>query len=226
MDNKEYYEEKELPIPEKGEVVLANWLFKAVILALVPASILIYRSRVLSLSAFELIKKHTDNKGVAYNRCIQLMNNFFIFSGLRSKRYIEYIEFKKANRSAWGKTSETASIACILLWVFIRVWQAPIQDFILPQYYLILNATLLFQKQTLFVIKLGLFAPVFCISLLCKSCFCKKRGRQSDFWRDLGLDPVITEGFEPDLNQSSMQMPNCSMEQRSEVFGRNYARAH
>lgn len=71
LDNKEYYEEAQIPIPSKDQVVLANWLFKGIIVALVPASLLIYRARLCTLHAFVMIKKHQGNKkGVAYNRCV------------------------------------------------------------------------------------------------------------------------------------------------------------
>lgn len=121
------------------------------------------------------------------------MNYFFILCRLSGENYIEFIEFKNKNRGNWSVTSETASIVCILVWTFIRVMHSPVQDFVLPEYYLVFNALILFQKQTLFVIKIVLFGPVFLINVLCKKCSCKKPKNpiSTDYWRELGLDPVI-----------------------------------
>ena len=55
----------------RSEVHFTTWLVKLMILAVTPASILIYRSRILSLHAFLTVKQHQGlRRGVAYNRCL------------------------------------------------------------------------------------------------------------------------------------------------------------
>jgi hypothetical protein len=98
-------------------------MLKVVILLFIPASVLVFRSRLLTVKAFVDIKKNQGNRsGIAYSRFVQLMNNLFFLSGLRNKNYIEYIEFRNLNRGKWEKTAETATIGFTLFWLFIRVW--------------------------------------------------------------------------------------------------------
>jgi hypothetical protein len=42
----------------KAEVIFTVYLVKVIIIAILPASILIYRSRLLNLHAFAIVKKH------------------------------------------------------------------------------------------------------------------------------------------------------------------------
>ena len=62
-------------IPSKHEIMFHNWISKGVIIAVLPACFFIYRSRLLSLTAFKNIKMHQGRrKGIAYNQTIQVMN--------------------------------------------------------------------------------------------------------------------------------------------------------
>lgn len=78
LDNQEFYEAEGIAMPSKSNIVFSTWSFKFTIILMVPFSILIAFSRLISLHAFVTIKQHTGHrKGVAYNRGIQLMNIFF-----------------------------------------------------------------------------------------------------------------------------------------------------
>lgn len=52
--------EKDIEDPEysKTEIYLAFYILKITVLSVIPASLLIYRSRLLSLQAFKTMKKH------------------------------------------------------------------------------------------------------------------------------------------------------------------------
>lgn len=80
----------------QAEIYFASYVLKASVLAVFPAAILIYRSRLLQLQAFTTLKKHQGaREGVAYNQCLSLLDYVFCLSRLRKKPYIEYIVFKK-----------------------------------------------------------------------------------------------------------------------------------
>ena len=86
-------------IPSKHEIMFHNWISKGVIIAVLPACFFIYRSRLLSLTAFKNIKMHQGRrKGIAYNQTIQVMNNMFLLSRLRDLNYIQYITFKNRRK--------------------------------------------------------------------------------------------------------------------------------
>lgn len=52
-----YEEEKILP-PTQREMIVLVWLFRGVLLAVLPCSVYMYRSRLLSLIVFTNIKMH------------------------------------------------------------------------------------------------------------------------------------------------------------------------
>ena len=55
----------------KFEITIANWFMKINVFMVLPASIFIYRSSLLSFKAFTSLKKHNiDRKGVAYSPCL------------------------------------------------------------------------------------------------------------------------------------------------------------
>ena len=45
-------------IPSERQVVILTWLFRGVIIAVLPSAFLVYRSRTVSLLAFQAIKMH------------------------------------------------------------------------------------------------------------------------------------------------------------------------
>ena len=57
LDRIEEFKENQIP-PTESEIAGASYLFKALLFAFVPATLLIYRSRLLTLRAFVDIKKH------------------------------------------------------------------------------------------------------------------------------------------------------------------------
>ena len=62
----------EEPTYSKHEIVFTNYFIKFLVIAVLPASVLIYRSRLLTLQAFVMLKKHQGNRqGLAYNPCLQ-----------------------------------------------------------------------------------------------------------------------------------------------------------
>ena len=150
------------------------WFFRAVILAVLPASFLIYRSRLLTLTAFKYIKMHqSDREGLAYKKSIKILNYFFIFPTLRKMDYMAYISYKLMNRDRYEIRGETLSSIIMLLVVFFRLWNTEIEPFILPWEYLMLISMLLFQRQGVFLIKVTVFIPVSIIYAF-TNCFCRR----------------------------------------------------
>ena len=87
------------PTYSKHEIVFTNYFIKFLVIAVLPASVLIYRSRLLTLQAFVTLKKHQGNRqGLAYNRCLQQLDKLFCLSRLQKKNYIQYIMYKNKNR--------------------------------------------------------------------------------------------------------------------------------
>ena len=99
------------------------WLFRGVIIAILPSACLIYRSRLLSMVAFKSIKMHQGHReGVAYSRWIEVLNYLFIVSHLRKLNYIDYITFKNRNKYAYERLGEFSAALIILLVLFFRLW--------------------------------------------------------------------------------------------------------
>ena len=122
------YEEDTLP--SKAQVRFLTWVFRAVILAILPSAVFIYRSRLLSMVAFKRIKMHQGHReGIAYSRWIEVLNYLFIVSGLRKLNYIEYITFKNKNKYAYELLGETSAYIILLLVIFFRSWNSQIEPF-------------------------------------------------------------------------------------------------
>ena len=58
LDQIDMYEEKGQVPPTQREMIVLVWLFRGVLMAVVPSSVYIYRSRLLSLTVFTNIKMH------------------------------------------------------------------------------------------------------------------------------------------------------------------------
>mmetsp|Transcript_15920 Transcript_15920/g.20106 ORF Transcript_15920/g.20106 Transcript_15920/m.20106 type:complete len:89 (+) Transcript_15920:968-1234(+) len=87
--------EEDTNVYSKKEIFFIFYLVKGLIIAVIPAAILIYRSRLLSLHAFVEIKKHSGRRqGIAYNKCLQVMDAMFCLTRLREKSYIEFIMYR------------------------------------------------------------------------------------------------------------------------------------
>ena len=191
----------------QAEIYFASYVVKGSVLAVFPAAILIYRSRLLELQTFTTLKKHQGSReGVAYNRCLSLLDYVFCLSRLRQKNYIAYIVFKKRYGARRQKSAEKASVWIILMWFFIMFYYAGLNEFFLTPYYTTQVLMLLFQKITLFIIKMVCFPITFSLYMLfmclcTNNCRCKGHSDRTmakfygqveiDFHRNLGLDPVI-----------------------------------
>ena len=60
LDNIENYEGK--TPPTEREILVLVWLFRMVLLAVIPSSIYIYRARLISLQVFTNIKMHQGHR--------------------------------------------------------------------------------------------------------------------------------------------------------------------
>ena len=88
-----YDESKRLPPPTLTELAWLSILFRIVIVCVYPASLVIYRSRLLNLHAFIMIKKDRESgrngeHSKAYNRRRQLLHIFFCCFPERKLNYI------------------------------------------------------------------------------------------------------------------------------------------
>ena len=115
------------------------------VIGVLPASLMIYFSRLLTLQAFLMLKKHQGGrKGVAYNRCIQQLDKLFFLSRLRKLNYIEFLLFRTKNRSTREKWGDTAAITIICVLLFIQFYFNEISAFIVEPIYLIFIMSLVF----------------------------------------------------------------------------------
>ena len=158
----------------KLEIKVSNIVTKIAIVCVVPATVLIYRSRLLTLQAFQVLKKHQgERKGVAYNRCLQILDIMFCCTSLRTLNYIEYIKIRRKYSQKWGKQAETASVTILVIWISIQYYYDNIEEFSVPRSYLILLLMLLLQKIGMFFLKLALFPvcylayAIICVCLRC-----------------------------------------------------------
>lgn len=77
-------EEDAQPVYSKSEIKSTIIGLKISIFAVLIAVILIYRSRLVTLRALVIVKKHQGTRdGVAYNKCIQLCDFIFCLSRMR-----------------------------------------------------------------------------------------------------------------------------------------------
>lgn len=72
-------------------------------------------------------------------------------------------------------TGEYAAYIILFLIIFFRIWNHIIEPFVLPWEYIIVISMLLFQKQVMFLLKVGLFLPT-SIILTFVTC-CRHMGR-------------------------------------------------
>ena len=163
------------PPPTKDELVFLVWLFRGMIICVLPSVFLIYRSRLLVLKAFQLIKMHKGGRtGVAYIKAISWMNYLFCLSRIRVLDYDKYILYKAKNKHSYERLGEYSAATIILLILFFRLWNTEMTEFILPWSYLILISLLLFQKFVIFILKAVLFLPVWAIVSLYQCIFVRK----------------------------------------------------
>lgn len=159
------------PTPSKRELFFLTWLFRGVLLFVLPSAALIYRSRLLSMTVFKHIKMHKGKRtGIAYSKSIELLNYLFCRSRLRKLNYVNYITFRNKNKHAYERAGEMAAAIVLILIIFFRVWSAEIDPFILPWSYFCLIMLLLFQKLTLFFLKVSLFLPTLLVALIYQKC--------------------------------------------------------
>ena len=146
----------------KREVYVASWLIKGSVLFVIPACLLIYRSRLVQLQAFTTLKKHQGMRtGVAYNPCLQALDYLFCLSRLRKKNYIDYIVYMRKNKENRSKVAEKASLWILGIWLFIQFYYNDLHDLFLTPLYMLQVLLLLFQKFALFLIKIILFPFIF-----------------------------------------------------------------
>jgi len=170
----------------KREVVFTTYLVKLIILAAFPASILIYRSKLLSFQAFLIIKKHQGRReGVAYNRCLHYLDLLFCLSRLRRKNYIEYVNFRSIHRSEFAVQAHKAFFVILILWVGVIYYFSDVNfaEFFLPVEYVGILIMLLFQRAFMFVLKVTIFWPcygfyAFAVFTFKNRCKCKKKRRE------------------------------------------------
>ena len=159
------------------EVYVASWLVKGSVLFVIPACLLIYRSRLIQLQAFTTMKKHQGvREGVAYNRCLQSLDSVFCLSRLRKKNYIEYIVYMRKNMASRSKVAEKASLWILGIWLFIQFYYTELHDIFLTPLYMLQVFLLLFQKFALFLIKMILFPFIFGFYALVQ-CVCYNKCR-------------------------------------------------
>ena len=161
----EKYEGK--PTPSKRELFFLTWLFRGVLLFVLPSAALIYRSRLISMAVFKKIKMHKGKReGIAYSKSIEVLNYFFCRSRLRKLSYVDYITFRNKNKNSYELLGDTATVIVLIIIIFFRFWSAEIDPFILPWSYFCLIMALLFQKLALFCLKLSLFLPTLLLALI------------------------------------------------------------
>ncbi len=187
-DYLEEYEKSQIEDPDEEhkfserEVVFTVYLFKAIIIFVLPASILIYRQRLLGLHAFMIVKKHEGRrKGLAYNNWLAVSNRLFCLTSMQNKNYMEYIIYRNENNQRYGKQAETASFTILVLNLSLFYYYASINlnEFFMPLEYMLVLFSLLFQRGFIFILKIAIFWPCYAIYLLAvcgsKSKCCKKR---------------------------------------------------
>ena len=163
-ENEEYFRESNQTPPSLNELAILSIVFRLVIICVVPASMYIYRSRLVTLDAFLTIKKDRGSKqgnSIVYNRSAHFMHIFFLCSRQRKLNYVEYVQFRNLKRDEYEVTGDYATVAVIFLIVFFYLWNETIDEFKLPWYYIFLICLLLAQKQVTFVIKMFFFFPVY-----------------------------------------------------------------
>ena len=121
-------------------------------------------------------------------------------------------------------TGEYAAYIILFLIIFFRIWNHIIEPFVLPWEYILIISMLLFQKQFMFIAKIGIFIPtsiIFAIVTCCKNMGRSKRKHNSsdasqyssqlasgessmnrgqkiasDWRNNLGLDTLVREPIE------------------------------
>ena len=151
MSDEDDNDDELLPAPTEKEVQWLSILFRIVIVCVAPCALVIYRSRLLNLHAFTLIKKAKESRviehrGIVYNRMRKLLHIFFCCFPERKLNYIEYVQFKNKNKRRYELWGEVMNIIVVLLIVFFHLWNKQIEEFKLPWYYLLLICLLLAQK--------------------------------------------------------------------------------
>lgn len=136
-----------------------------------PAAIFIYRSRLLTLESFLVIKKErrVGKDGVTNSSSSRLLHILFCCSRLRKLNYIEFVQFRNKNMHKYALLAEITTAAVILLTVFFYFWNETIDEFFLPWYYLYLICMTLFQKFFTFIFKMVAFFPVYFLTRFCSS---------------------------------------------------------
>ena len=114
--------------------------------------------------------------GVAYNRCLQSLDYIFCCSRLRKKNYIEYIVFVRKYSGSRSKGAEKASIWILCIWFFIQFYYKDLHDLLLTPMYLVQILMLLFQRVSLFMVKVILFPLIFGLYMMWQ-CICHNRCR-------------------------------------------------
>ena len=134
----------------KFEITMANYFVKFLVTMVLPASVLVYRSRILGLNTFVSLKKHQGAKhkvhleGVAYNPCLQWCGYLFCCSNLRKMNYIEYITYKSKHLDSRQILSDKAAFYIFFSWLIIQSYYHDINDFFLAPLYMWLLVMLLF----------------------------------------------------------------------------------
>ena len=130
------------PPYSQSEIVFASMMLKTIILAALPVTLLIYRSRLTTLQAFILLKLHQGGRnnvrGVAYNKCYQFLDVLFCLSRLRKLNYVEYIVFRNKNRGNREMWSENAQIIVLSVWFGLEFYYDDFEQFFIINYYLML----------------------------------------------------------------------------------------
>ena len=156
---------KEYPDEDLSEVKLQRqkWALIIILFAALPAHIIVYQGRLLSLPAFKWIKMNAQGlEGASYNRLLLPFNILFFMSKTYWLRYDEYILYIRKNKKYFAIRSVTATVLILSLIIGFQVSQKDeIKEFVLPKTFIVLMLMLQFQMEIGLFFKLMLFPVVF-----------------------------------------------------------------
>lgn len=169
VEQKEHLWNDGNPAPTRESLACLSIIFRIVIICVVPAAIFIYRSRLLTLESFLIIKKQrrVQKDGVTHSSSSRLLHILFCCSRLRKLNYIEFVQFRNKNMHRYELVAEFITGGVMLLIAFFYFWNESIDEFKLPWYYLYLINMTLFQKFFTFIFKMLAFFPVYFLTRCC-----------------------------------------------------------
>ena len=169
LDKSDYYEERGKPMPTRAEIHTLSIFFRAVLILVAPAQLLIYYFRLVTLDAYlhakkqrKLVRKNgPDEPKVPTYKAAWFFQILFCCSRMRTQNYIEYVQYRNKKMESYGRWAEIVTVCIILIIVFFYLWNETIDEFKLPWFYLYLVCMLLAQKQVTFILKVILFFPIY-----------------------------------------------------------------